>query len=34
MRSVGLDMLMNAVYVAEIKDQLRELGLSPEVLTV
>jgi SAM-dependent methyltransferase len=26
--------VMNAVYVAEIKDQLRELGLSPEVLTV
>jgi Methyltransferase domain/C-methyltransferase C-terminal domain len=27
-------LVMNAVYVAEIKDQLRELGLSPEVLTV
>jgi SAM-dependent methyltransferase len=26
--------VMNAVYVAEIKDTLRELGLSPELLTV
>lgn len=34
MRCVGLDMVMNAVYVAEIKEQRRELGLSPEVLTV